>query len=72
MMNSRAASISLAQQAVDDLTIARVRFNRSTGNLTEAFSGFAPAEGMMTSAQHMQHASSIGFSKEHFARKVST
>ena len=47
--------MSLAHQAVADLRSAREFFNRSTRNLAEAHSNFAPAEGMMTAAQQMAH-----------------
>jgi len=47
--------MSLAQQAVADLQSAHEFFNRSTRNLTEAQSTFAPAEGMMTAAQQVAH-----------------
>ncbi len=59
MMNSIPAPMSLAQQAVEDLNAARERFNRSTSNLTESMSGFSPADGMMTSAQHVAHAARV-------------
>ncbi|MBY0508128.1 MAG: DinB family protein [Bryobacteraceae bacterium] len=59
MMNASPASLSLAQQAVEDLNIARQRFNRSTSNLTEPMSGFSPADGMMTTAQHVAHAARV-------------
>ena len=48
--------MSLAQQAIAELTNAHEFFNRSTGSLTEAHSGYAPAEGMMTAAQQVAHA----------------
>ena len=48
--------MSLAQQAIAELTNAQEFFNRSTGSLTEAHSGYAPAEGMMTAAQQVAHA----------------
>lgn len=47
--------MSLAQQAVSALQSAHEYFNRSTRNLTEAHSTFAPAEGMMTAAQQVAH-----------------
>ena len=47
--------MSLAQQALTGLHIARDYFNRSTRNLTEAQSTFAPADGMMTAAQQVAH-----------------
>jgi uncharacterized damage-inducible protein DinB len=59
VLNSSVASLSLAQQAVDDVSAARERFNRSAANLTEALSGFAPAEGTMTVAQHVAHAARV-------------
>jgi uncharacterized damage-inducible protein DinB len=46
----------LAHQAVAELQSARDYFNRSTRNLVEAHSTFAPAEGMMTAAQQVAHA----------------
>lgn len=52
-------SASLAQHSVAELTIARERFCRSTLNLTEALSGYAPAEGMMTTAQQVAHAAQV-------------
>jgi uncharacterized damage-inducible protein DinB len=48
-------SMSLAQQAVSALQSAHEYFNRSTRNLTEAHSTFAPADGMMTAAQQVAH-----------------
>jgi len=47
--------MSLAQQALLGLNAAHEYFNRSTRNLTEAHSNFAPAEGMMTAAQQVAH-----------------
>lgn len=47
--------MSLAQRAVAELAATQEFFNRSTRNLTEAHSGFAPAEGMMTVAQQVAH-----------------
>ncbi|MBL8143784.1 MAG: DinB family protein [Acidobacteria bacterium] len=47
--------MSLAQQALMELSAAHEYFNRSTRNLTEAQSTFAPAEGMMTAAQQVAH-----------------
>lgn len=47
--------MSLAQQALLELESAHEFFNRSTRNLTEAHSAFAPAEGMMTTAQQVAH-----------------
>lgn len=47
--------MSLAQQALIQLESAREFFNRSTRNLTEDQSGFAPAPGMMTVAQQVAH-----------------
>ena len=49
----------LAQQAVEELKLAHERFNRSTGCLTEAHSGFLPAEGSMTVAQQVAHAARV-------------
>ena len=51
--------MSLAQQAMAELTNAQEFFNRSTGSLTEAHSGYAPAEGMMTAAQQVAHAAQV-------------
>ncbi|NOT43305.1 MAG: DUF664 domain-containing protein [Acidobacteria bacterium] len=48
--------MSLAQQALAELDSAQEYFNRSTRTLTEAQSGLAPAEGMMTAAQQVAHA----------------
>jgi uncharacterized damage-inducible protein DinB len=54
--------MSIAQQALTELESAREFFNRSTRNLTEAHSTFAPAEGMMTAAQQVAHvAQTIGW-----------
>jgi uncharacterized damage-inducible protein DinB len=47
--------MSLAQQALMELQSAHEFFNRSTRNLAEAQSTFAPAEGMMTTAQQVAH-----------------
>jgi len=47
--------MSLAQQALVELRSAHEYFNRSTRNLTEAHSGFVPADGMMTAAQQVAH-----------------
>ena len=48
--------MSLAQQAVAELSSAQEYFNRSTRNLSEAHSSALPAEGMMTAAQQVAHA----------------
>jgi uncharacterized damage-inducible protein DinB len=48
--------MSLAQQAVMELSAAQEFFNRSTRNLTEEHSTFAPATDMMTTAQQVAHA----------------
>ena len=48
--------MSLAQQAVAELTAAHEFFNRSTRNLTEEHSSMTPAPGMMTAAQQVAHA----------------
>jgi uncharacterized damage-inducible protein DinB len=48
--------MSLAQQAVAELSSAEEFFNRSTRALQESHSGFAPVPGMMTAAQHVAHA----------------
>jgi len=47
--------MSLATQAQLELESAREFFNRSTRKLSEEHSTFAPAEGMMTVAQHVAH-----------------
>jgi uncharacterized damage-inducible protein DinB len=47
--------MSLAQQCIGELESAHEFFNRSTRNLTEELSTFAPAEGMMTAAQQVAH-----------------
>ncbi len=47
--------MSLAQQAIATLDSSREFFNRSTRNLTEAHSTYAPVEGMMTAAQQVAH-----------------
>jgi len=46
----------LAQNAVAELSSTQEYFLRSTRNLTEAHSTFAPAPGMMTAAQQVAHA----------------
>jgi uncharacterized damage-inducible protein DinB len=51
----RSLPMSLAQQALMELESAHEFFNRSTRNLTEALSTFAPAAGMMTTAQQVAH-----------------
>lgn len=48
--------MSLAQQAVAELSSAREYFNRSTRGLTEEHSGITPAPGMMSAAQQVAHA----------------
>ncbi len=48
--------MSLSQQALTELDSAREFFNRSTRQLSEDHSGFAPAPGMMTAAQQVAHA----------------
>ena len=48
--------MSLAQQAVAELSSGQEFFNRSTRNLSEAHSSVVPAEGMMTAAQQVAHA----------------
>ena len=48
--------MSLAKQCVGELAATQEFFNRSTRNLTEAISGYAPAEGLMTTAQQVAHA----------------
>lgn len=47
--------MSLAKQATAELRSAHEFFARSTRNLTEAHSTFAPADGMMTAAQQVAH-----------------
>ena len=47
--------MSLAQQALAELSAAHEFFSRSTRNLTEAHSSVMPAEGMMTAAQQLAH-----------------
>ena len=47
--------MALAQQALIELQSAHEFFNRSTRNLTEAHSAFAPAPEMMTTAQQVAH-----------------
>lgn len=48
--------MSLAHQAVGELSAAHEFFTRSTRNLTEAHSAFTPSPGMMTAAQQVAHA----------------
>ncbi len=48
--------MSLAQNCAGELAATREFFNRSTRNLTEQIAGFAPAEGLMTTAQQVAHA----------------
>ena len=48
--------MSLAQQAIAELTSTEDFFNRSTRNLQEAHSTYAPVAGMMTAAQQLAHA----------------
>jgi uncharacterized damage-inducible protein DinB len=48
--------MSLARQAAAELSSTQDFFNRSTRNLTEALSAYAPAPEMMTVAQHVAHA----------------
>ncbi|MBY0506874.1 MAG: DinB family protein [Bryobacteraceae bacterium] len=48
--------MSLAQQAVAEVAAAHEYFVRSTRNLTEAHSTFAPVPEMMTAAQQVAHA----------------
>jgi uncharacterized damage-inducible protein DinB len=47
--------MSLAQRCAGELGATREFFNRSTRNLTEALSGYAPAPGLMTTAQQVAH-----------------
>lgn len=46
----------LSQEAVAQLSVAQDYFNRSTRNLREEDSTFAPAAGCMTAAQQIAHA----------------
>ena len=48
--------MSLAHQAVAELSAAQEYFNRSSRNLTDGHSAFAPVEGMMTATQQIAHA----------------
>jgi uncharacterized damage-inducible protein DinB len=48
--------LSLADTAVAELKAAQDYFNRSTRNLREEDSTFAPVEGTMTAAQQVAHA----------------
>ena len=48
--------MSLAQSALSQLETIQEYFNRSTRNLREEDSTFAPVEGMMTAAQQVAHA----------------
>ena len=47
--------MSMAEQALMQLQTVHEFFNRSTRNLKEEHSTFAPAEGMMTTAQQVAH-----------------
>ena len=51
--------MSLAQNCVAQLATFEEYFNRSTSELTEDFSSFAPAEGMMTAAQQVAHTAQV-------------
>jgi uncharacterized damage-inducible protein DinB len=51
--------MSLAIEAVEELSRAHARFLRSTASLPESLSGFAPAEGMMTAAQQVAHVARV-------------
>jgi uncharacterized damage-inducible protein DinB len=53
--NQETDPMSLAQQSLAELRTAHEYFNRSTRNLAEAHSTFAPAAGMMTAAQQVAH-----------------
>ena len=53
---SKGNSMTLAQQALQQLEGTAEFFNRSTRALSEAHSSFAPVPGMMTTAQQMAHA----------------
>lgn len=48
-----------ANHAVAELTLAHERFCRSTANLTESLPSFAPAPGMMTTAQQVAHTARV-------------
>ncbi len=48
--------MSLAHQCIGELSATQEFFDRSTRNLTEEHSTFAPADGMMTVAQQVAHA----------------
>jgi uncharacterized damage-inducible protein DinB len=48
--------MSLVQNALTELDSAHEYFTRSTRNLQESHSTFAPAPGMMTTAQQVAHA----------------
>lgn len=48
--------MSLVQTALTELDSAQEYFNRSTKNLKESHSTFAPVAGMMTAAQQVAHA----------------
>ena len=50
MATAASSSPSLAQQAVEDLTVTHERFKRSTHNLTGEMSEFTPAAGTMSAA----------------------
>lgn len=47
--------MALKEQALAALQSAHEFFNRSTGNLDEKHAAFAPAAGMMTTAQQVAH-----------------
>lgn len=47
--------MALAQQALTELNATHEYFNRSTRNLTEAHSAFAPVPDTMTASQHVAH-----------------
>lgn len=47
--------MSLARQAIATLDASHEFFNRSTRNLTETLSTFAPIDGMMSAAQQVAH-----------------
>jgi len=56
MSLTQQVAVPLATQALEALESAHEYFNRSTRNLTEPHSTFAPATGMMTIAQQVAHA----------------
>ena len=59
MAADASSSPSLAQQAIEDLTVTHERFKRSTHNLTGEVSRFTPAARAMSAAQHVAHAARV-------------